>query len=144
VAKEAARLFAFRQLFRMRWRAAMVSHGLSLYTRGPLRPLAEEYEDAMHRALHAGAPRGRFLYDIEPGWKGVEALRACGLEALLQGTLKERFNEDFWRNPSTGRWLAGFCAPGQRENADQVALATGAAALSLTAAGQRLVAVMGA
>lgn len=144
VAREAARLFAFRQLFRMRWRAAMVSHGLSLYSRGPLRPLAAEYEDAMQRALHVSAPRGRFLYDIEPGWKGVEALRASALEALLHQNLKERFNEDFWRNPSTGRWLAGFSAQGQRDSADQVAQASGAPALSLVAAGARLVAVMGA
>lgn len=143
VAREASRLFAFRQLFRMRWRAAMVRHGMALYSRGPLRPLAEEYEDAMHGALHAGAPRGRYLYDIEPGWKGVEALRASALEALLHGKLRERFNEDFWRNPSTGRWLAGFSAQGQRESADQVAKATGGS-LSLAAAGARLVAVMGA
>lgn len=143
VAREAARLFAFRQLFRLRWRAAMVRHGLSLYARGPLRPLAAEYEEAMQGALHAGAPRGRFLYDIEPGWKGVEALRASALEALLHGTLRERFNEDFWRNPSTGRWLAGFSAQGQRESADQVAKATGGS-LSLARAGARLVAVMGA
>lgn len=143
-AKEAARLFAFRQLFRLRWRAAMVSHGLQLYTRGPLRPLAEEYEDAMHRALHVGAPPGRFLYDIEPGWKGVEALRACALEASLHKVLRDRFNEDFWRNPATGRWLAAFSAHGQRDDADQVARSSGAMALSLPAAGQRLVEVMGA
>jgi hypothetical protein len=142
-AKEAARLFAFRQLFKLRWRAAMVSQGIALYARGPVRPLAGEYEDAMQGALHAPAPKGRYLYDIEPGWKGVESLRAAALEAHLHATLRERFNEDFWRNPSTGRWLAGFSAHGQRDNADQVAQATGASGLSLTQAGARLVAVMG-
>lgn len=135
-AKEAARMFAFRQLFRIRWRAAMVPHGLSLYARGPEASLAEDYAEAMQSALHVSAPEGRFLYDIEPGWKGVEALRACAFEAQLHGTLRERFNEDFWRNPSTGRWLTEFSALGQPPAA--------AAASSLTRAGMRLVAVMGA
>lgn len=143
-AREAARLFAFRQLFRLRWRAALVGYGLSLYERGPVRPLASEYEDSLARALGVGVPRGRFLYDIEPGWQAVGSLRAMALEAHLHGVLRERFNEDFWRNPATGRWLASLSAVGQRDDADQVARNLGAPGLSLLAAGRRLVQVMGA
>ena len=143
-AREASRLFGFHQLLELRWKAALMPYALELYTRGPVEALADEYETRIKEALQVRAPRGRFLYDVKPHLMMVEALRGWSLEALLHQTLREKFNEDFWRNPATGRWLQEHSATGQRDDADQMAVQLGAAGLSLPLAGARLVRVMGA
>ena len=69
---------------------------------------------------------------------------AFALEHTWRAHLRERFNEDFWRNPATGRWLVDLAARGQREDAVTHAKQLGAAGLQLTEAAQHRVAVMGA
>jgi hypothetical protein len=73
----------------------------------------------------------------------VSVLRGWALEAVLLGKLREKFNEDFWRNPATGRWLKELSQRGQRDDATEIARQLGAE-LQLEAAGARLVKVMGA
>ena len=133
-AREAARIYAFTALAQLRASAALFPYALEVFSRGPVRPLAEEYEDRLARALCVGVPRGGFLLCIE----GVdpERLRAATLEVALSDTLRERFNEDFWRNPSTGKWFEGFAGRVGTE-------ATRPEPSGLTRASQRLVRVMG-
>jgi hypothetical protein len=142
-AREAARLFAFRQMLRFRRKAALLPYALELYARGPVPAMAEEYQTRMQETLGVAVPRERFLYDVRPMFLMVEVLRGWALEAVLLDRLRERFNEDFWRNPATGRWLKELSAKGQRDDAAEVAKALGGT-LSLEAAGARLVKVMGA
>lgn len=142
--REAARLFAFHQLLELRWKAALLPYAIELYRAGPSDELAEHYEERLKNALLVTMPKARFLYDVKPQLMMVEALRGWALEAVLHERLRERFNEDFWRNPATGRWLQELSANGQRDNADAVAKVLGADRLSLPQAGARLVQVMGA
>ena len=49
-------------------------------------------------------------------------LRAWQLQALLDETLVERFDEDWWRNPHAGPWIVGqLFGEGQRELAHELA-----------------------
>ena len=142
-AREAARLFAFRQAMRFRRKAALLPYVLELYSRGPSDAMAEEYQSRMQETLGVAVPRERFLYDVRPMLLMVSVLRGWALEAVLLNRLTERFNEDFWRNPATGRWLKELSQRGQRDDASEIARQLGAE-LTLEAAGARLVKVMGA
>ncbi len=107
-AREAARIGAFSALASLRQAAAMLPYALEVFARGPVRPLAEEYEDRMTRALGVAVPRGGFLLNVE----GVDplALRAATLAVGLGDGLRERFNEDYFRNPATGSWFVELAA----------------------------------
>ena len=96
--------------------------------------LLGQYQDRLARALCVGVPRGGFLLNVE----GVdpEHLRAATLEVGLSDSLRERFNEDFWRNPATGKWFELFAG---RIGTD----VTRPDPSGLTRASQRLVRVMG-
>jgi hypothetical protein len=118
-------------------------YALELYARGPSDSRAEDYQQRMEATLGVLVPKGRFLYDVRPQLLMVSVLRGWALEAVLLSRLRERFNEDFWRNPAAGRWIKELAQRGQRDDASEVARQLGAE-LRLEAAGARLVKVMGA
>jgi hypothetical protein len=63
------------------------------------------------------------LLDFDDGFYAARYLRAWQLEAMLRDTFRERFDEDWFRNPRTGPALLELLARGQRDPADALALA---------------------
>lgn len=60
--------------------------------------------------------------DVDPRFYSARYLRAWQLQALLNESLTERFNEDWWRNPKAGPWIVGeLFSHGQRELGDEQA-----------------------
>lgn len=60
--------------------------------------------------------------DVDPRFYSARYLRAWQLQSLVNETLTERFNEDWWRNPKAGPWIVGeLFAHGQRELAHEQA-----------------------
>ncbi len=60
--------------------------------------------------------------DVDPRFYSARYLRAWQLQALLDETLTDRFNEDWWRNPAAGPWMLGeLFGHGQRELAHEQA-----------------------
>ena len=58
-------------------------------------------------------------------------LRAWQLQSLLNETLTQKFDEDWWRNPRAGPWMVNeLFSRGQSELADQLAARVSGAALS--------------
>jgi|GEM_PF-327484 len=141
-AREAARIAAFNSLARLRRGSALLAYEIELYERGPLRPLAEEYESRLSSALLAAVHRGRYLREPEPELFTGRRLRAWALEVRLRSTLLERFNEDFWRNPASGRWLRDLFSRGRRDDAESISEELAGAPLSLEDAAARLIRVM--
>jgi len=139
VAQDGARLVAFSNLVLLRRYCARLPFELALYERGPLRPLAEAYADRQAAALMVGVPKGFYLYDVDPHLYATRYLTAWALEAGLHGQLRTRFNEDYWRNPATGRWLQESFAQSGTERAPAVAKAWAGTAPSLEHAAKRLV-----
>lgn len=139
-AREAARVFAFRQLTAQRRSAANTLLSIELLRRGPVPPLADDFEHRLSATLCVEVPRSRFLLDVDPRASEALTLDAWSLEHVLHGTLRQRFNEDFWRNPAAGRWLTDFAAKGQRDDATNL----GVTVTSLSAAAARRIAIMGA
>ena len=66
-------------------------------------------------------PTDAFM-DLDPRYYSTRYLRAWQLQALLDASLTERFDEDWWRNPAVGPWIVEqLFAEGQRETADELA-----------------------
>ncbi|MDE3152715.1 MAG: hypothetical protein KGL93_10765 [Gemmatimonadota bacterium] len=60
--------------------------------------------------------------DVDARYYAARYLRAWQLQALLNETLTDRFDEDWWRNPRTGPWMVGeLFGEGQRELAHEQA-----------------------
>jgi hypothetical protein len=69
--------------------------------------------------------------DVDPRYYAARYLRAWQLQAVLTETLVEHFDEDWYRNPRAGPWVAEqLLAEGQRELADELAHRVAGGALS--------------
>lgn len=130
--REASRLFAFRQLGALRASAALTLAFDLFVERGATTEVAEAYSGLMSTALGVEVRSGRAFLDLDALGSAMTSLDAFGLETALHAHLRERFNEDFYRNPATGRWLTGLAAKGQRDDAVVVAASLGGG-LPLTA-----------
>ena len=73
----------------------------------------------------------------------AEALRAAALAECLRAEADERFDAEYFRNPSAARWLASVWARGAELDASALAREFNRE-LSLEALGRRLLAVLGA
>ncbi|HME92145.1 MAG TPA: peptidase M3 [Myxococcaceae bacterium] len=141
-AREAARIAALNSLSRLRRTAALLAYEIQLYERGPSRPLAEEYQSRLSSALMVTVQRGHYLREPEPQLFSGRQLRAWALEVRLRAFLLERFNEDFWRNPASGRWLRDLFSKGRRDDAESLSQELAGEPLSLEDAAARLIRVM--
>lgn len=137
-AREAARMGALHALTQLREAAAVLPYQLELNRRGPSRGLADEFEDRLSRALLAGVPKGLYLQRVVEGVEPV-LLEAASLEVALGASLRERFNEDYFRNPAAGAWFKERAGTLGTAPFDPIAPAP-----ALALAGQRLVRLMGA
>jgi hypothetical protein len=69
--------------------------------------------------------------DVDPRFYSARYLRAWQLQALLNETLVERYDEDWWRNPRAGPWIcSALFGEGQRELASEQAERVAAKQLS--------------
>ena len=143
-AREAARAFASRQLLQLRRAAALSLYSHEATTRGSWAGLADEYVPRLSQALGVDVPRGQTLFEVDPFGDRLLTLDAFALEQVMRRHLQERFNEDFWRNPATGRWLADLASRGQHDDATVVARSLGVESASLAEAAHHRVLVMGA
>lgn len=143
-AKEAARAFGFRQLHQLRRAAGLATFSAHAVNRGSTAGLMDEYVPRLSAALGVEVPRGHTLFEVDAF--GEHALRLDGfsLEQSMRRNLQERFNEDFWRNPATGRWLVDLANRGQREDSAALVKALDMPELSLSEAARHRVGVMGA
>ncbi len=75
---------------------------------------ATAHRELYARATGAELPRGLALLDLDP-WLDAEAeLRGMALAARVRAFLRERYDEDWWRNPRSLPSLAGLWNRGGR------------------------------
>lgn len=66
--------------------------------------------------------RADAFVDVDPRYYAARYLRAWQLQAVLDESLRERLDEDWWRNPNAGPWIVEeLFAHGQRELAHEQA-----------------------
>ena len=81
--------------------------------------LSDLYVEMLTAATGFRVQRADAFVDVDPRFYAARYLRAWQLQAVLDESLRERFNEDWWRNPNAGPWMVGeLFGHGQRELAD--------------------------
>lgn len=113
----------FEELHLMRRYCAKFIYETHLYG-GDVRweSLPDLYVDLLTQATTFQYSRSEAFVDVDPGYYSARYLRAWQLQSLLNETLTERYDADWWRNPRAGPWIAeSLFAEGQRELAHELA-----------------------
>ncbi|MSR05953.1 MAG: hypothetical protein EXR93_02615 [Gemmatimonadetes bacterium] len=107
------------ELFMARRYAAKLGYELRLH-RGSYEGRGAEYAERLSEATLFRYPEGDYLADVDPGFYAARYLRAWQLQAAMGETLRERFDEDWFRNPRAGGFIQHLMSSGQAENADRL------------------------
>lgn len=84
--------------------------------------LPDLYVETLSKATGFRYQRSDAFVDVDARYYAARYLRAWQLQALLDESLRERFDEDWWRNPRCGPWMVDeLFAHGQRELAHEQA-----------------------
>jgi hypothetical protein len=84
--------------------------------------LPDRYVEQLTSATTFRYARADAFVDVDPRFYAARYLRAWQLQALLNETLTEQFDEDWWRNPRAGPWIVhSLFGEGQRELAQEQA-----------------------
>ena len=122
-AAEFLRAAAFEELHFLRRYCAKLLYEVELYGG---EHAWDSVPDLYVEALTAGTsfryrPADAFI-DLDPRFYAARYLRAWQLQALIAETLRDRFDEDWWRNPRAGPWIVkALFSEGQRELAGELA-----------------------
>jgi hypothetical protein len=129
--REALRFTAFHKLWFLRRYAAKLEYELFLHTEGPGPRSREAYRDLLSEATLVAWPEDLYLFDVDPFFYAARYLRAWIFEAQLREFLRERFDEEWYRNDRTGPFLLGLWRQGQRLTTEDLAADVGLGALSI-------------
>ncbi len=84
--------------------------------------LPDRYVERLSTATAVRYQHADAFVDVDPRFYASRYLRAWQLQAVLDDALRTRFDEDWWRNPRCGPWVAAeLFGWGQRETADEQA-----------------------
>jgi hypothetical protein len=112
---------AFALLGMLRRYAAKLRYELELHGASSLEAGSAAYAPLLSDATGFRYPPEDALLDLDDGFYAARYLRAWQLEALLAALLRERFDEDWFRNPRCGQWLLDLFSRGQRDDAASLA-----------------------
>jgi hypothetical protein len=103
--KDFFRSLKLAKLFLVRRYAAKIAYELDLWRAANLDDLPERYVVALRRATGAAYPGSAFLADVDPFFYVARYLRGWMLSSQIVESLRERFDEEWFRRPQTGAWL---------------------------------------
>lgn len=114
---------AFEELHFVRRYCAKLIYEAELYGGGlPWDALPDLYVETLTGATSFQYHRADAFVDVDQRFYAARYLRAWQLQALLDETLVERFDDDWWRNPRAGPWMVSeLFSEGQRELGDELA-----------------------
>jgi hypothetical protein len=111
-ARSAAKEATLAALIQARRTAAAIPSERALAARGAQSSVAEEWATLQSDALRAAHDPRLQLTPAPLGLPLHHELRAQAIASALRAALRERFDEDFWRNPRTGPFLTGLFVRG--------------------------------
>lgn len=123
-ARRFARATGFEELQFLRRYCGKLLYEVELYGGGiPWGELPDVYVDSLGSATGFRYQRADAFVDVDPRFYSARYLRAWQLQAVLAESLRERFDEDWFRNPRAGPWMVEHLfGEGQRELASEQAL----------------------
>ncbi len=125
------RFTAFHKLWFLRRYAAKLEYELILHGEGPAPRCADAYRDLLSDATMVDWPHELYLADLDPFFYAARYLRAWIFEAQLKDLLRDRFDEEWYRNDRTGPFLLALWQQGQRHTIEELATELGLGPLSL-------------
>lgn len=97
----------------------------------PWAALPDLYVETLTGATGFRYQRADAFVDVDPRYYAARYLRAWQMQAVLDEALRERFDEDWWRNPKAGPWMVGeLFGWGQQELAHEQTARVAAKGLS--------------
>jgi len=121
--KEFLRTTGFEELHFLRRYCAKLLYEIELYA-GATRweALPDLYVSRLTSATTFRYDPSDAFVDVDPRFYSTRYLRAWQLQALITETLRDRYDEDWWRNPRAGPWICqALFGEGQRELAHELA-----------------------
>jgi len=115
------RYTALHKLYFLRRYAAKLAYELLLHEEGPTPRAAEAYRSLLAGATLVDWPQELYLADLDPFLYAARYLRAWIVEAQLRDLLRERFDEEWYRNDRTGPFLLALWRQGQRHTIEELA-----------------------
>ena len=112
---------ALDQLALVRRYAAKLRYELELHRARSFASAGPRYVEHLSDATGFRYEPEDALLDLDDAFYASRYLRAWMLEAGMREMLRDRFDEDFFRNPRTGPYLLDLMARGQRDNGDVLA-----------------------
>lgn len=111
----------FVALLQARSAAVRLQHELELLTTEHPSEWGSEYAALYGERLGVAHDARCFLEGVDRSLSGARSLRGWMLAAMLQLTLRDRYDVDWFRNPAAGPFLAELFAAGGSRNADETA-----------------------
>jgi hypothetical protein len=121
---------AFALLASVRRYAAKLCYEIELFRAGALREGSRRYVPILTEATGFRYFEEDALLDLDDGFYAARYLRAWELEALLADWLREKFDEDWYRNPRAGPVVLDLLSRGQSQDAAALAESVTGAPLS--------------
>jgi hypothetical protein len=117
------RLAGFEELHYLRRYCAKLIYEVEAYgDSADWNDLPDLYVETLTGATNFQYRAADAFIDFDPRYYSTRYLRAWQLQALINESLVERFDIDWFRNPSAGPWVIGeLWAEGQRETAEELA-----------------------
>lgn len=141
---EYLRTAGFEELHFLRRYCAKFIYERALYS-GEVRwsELPDLYVSLLTKATRFEYDTADAFVDVDPRYYSARYLRAWQLQSVLNEALTTRFDVDWFRNPSTGPWMAHeLFSQGQRESPEEVATRAGAGTLSFQPLVRRIEALL--
>ena len=124
---EFLRAAGFEELHFLRRYCAKFLYEVQVYS-GTLdwRQMPDLYAETLTRATTFRYRKADAFVDLDPRFYSARYLRAWQLQSVVDESLVNRFDVDWFRNPEAGPWLVReLFAEGQRETADEIARRAG-------------------
>lgn len=123
--RDLLRFTAFHKLWYLRRYAAKLEYELALHGTGSLTAAPEAYRELLTAATQVEWPRELYLADVDAFLYAARYLRAWIFEAQLRDLLRERFDEEWYRNDRTGPFLVALWRRGQRDGLEELSAELG-------------------
>jgi hypothetical protein len=117
-------------LLRVRTWIARLHYELAFHDAADTQARREAYVELLSGATGLRHDPREYLGAMEPGFRVARRLRAAQLHGVLAEHLRDRFDEDWFRNPGTGPALTGLFRMGRRFTAPQLGVQLSSAPLS--------------
>ncbi len=137
-------LLGFHKLYFLRRYGTKLLYEQELHRADEPSDMGELYDEMLTRALGVGYGPESYLADVDTGFYCAQYLRAWIFEAQHRRYLQREFDDEWFRNPKTGKFLLDLWRDGQRHPVEELAKFMGYEGLDIQPVAEEIRTLMGA